>query len=97
MSTAEYREVLERIMRLTLREKTELLTDLATEVQRQIRVQSAREEIKKALPVGPDGKPIYPPGWDPELEGLVNPLIYGKGKILGDIISPIEAEWEACK
>ncbi len=31
--------------------------------------------------------------FDPCLEGLVNPAIYRKGKILGDIIGPFHEEW----
>jgi len=39
----------------------------------------------------------YPPGFDPRFIGAVNPAAYGRGKILGDIISPIDVEWEAMK
>jgi len=38
-------------------------------------------------------KPDVPPG---VLE-LISPKTYGKMKILGDIISPIDVEWEAMK
>jgi hypothetical protein len=39
----------------------------------------------------------YPPGFDPRLKGAVNPAVYRQGKILGDIVSPIDVEWEATK
>ncbi len=32
---------------------------------------------------------------DPRLEGAVNPLAFKLGKIVGDVIDPINAEWEA--
>jgi hypothetical protein len=35
----------------------------------------------------------YPPDFPPELIGKVNPEIYGKGKINGDIIGPFYEEW----
>ncbi|MCC8180031.1 MAG: hypothetical protein LIP23_03855 [Planctomycetes bacterium] len=31
--------------------------------------------------------------FDPQLEGLVNPKVYRKGKIVGDIIGPFPEEW----
>ncbi|GHT74457.1 hypothetical protein FACS1894124_4370 [Spirochaetia bacterium] len=31
---------------------------------------------------------------DPRLIGAVNPAVYGKGKICGDIIGPFHEEWE---
>ena len=31
---------------------------------------------------------------DPRLIGVVNPELYGKGKICGDIIGPFHEEWE---
>jgi hypothetical protein len=43
------------------------------------------------------GDAEYPPGFDPRLRGAVNPAIYRQGRILGDIVSPVDAEWEAAK
>lgn len=37
----------------------------------------------------------YPEGMDPRLRGAVAPLAFGRGRIIGDIISPIEVKWEA--
>lgn len=37
----------------------------------------------------------YPPEFDPRLRRLVDPKQYRKGKILGDIVEPIDAAWEA--
>ena len=37
----------------------------------------------------------YPPGFDHRLKGAVNPAAYRRGRILGDIISPIGAELES--
>lgn len=39
--------------------------------------------------------PQYPEGMDPRLAGAVNPKAFQRGKIVGDIISPIDVEWEA--
>ncbi|MDR3341959.1 MAG: hypothetical protein LBT14_04070 [Treponema sp.] len=36
---------------------------------------------------------VYPPNFPPELRGVVLPELYGKGKILGDIIGPFYEEW----
>jgi len=44
----------------------------------------------------PDHIPV-PPGVHPGLLDLIDPEIYGKMKIIGDIISPIDVEWEAMK
>ena len=38
-------------------------------------------------------KPDVPPG----ILELISPELYGKGKELGDIIAPIDVEWEAMK
>lgn len=32
---------------------------------------------------------------DPRLRKLVNPALYLRGKILGDIVGPIDVNWEA--
>ena len=37
----------------------------------------------------------YPPGFDQRLKGAVNPAAYRRGKILGDIVSPMPVKWEA--
>ncbi|HBT78238.1 MAG TPA: hypothetical protein DEB39_15240 [Planctomycetaceae bacterium] len=42
----------------------------------------------------PEGVPL-PEGVPPELAKFVHPKLYGKGKTLGNIISPIDVEWEA--
>ena len=39
----------------------------------------------------------YPRGFDLRLKGAVNPAAYRRGRILGDIISPIDLEWEVMK
>jgi len=39
----------------------------------------------------------YPLGFDPRLKGAVNPAAYRRGRILGDIVSPINMEWEAMR
>jgi len=45
-----------------------------------------------------DDKVEYPPDFDFRFKGIVNPALWRKGKILGDIVSPIDdAEWEAAK
>lgn len=42
----------------------------------------------------PKGEPL-PEGVPSEIARFVHPELYGKGKILGDIVSPIDVEWEA--
>lgn len=37
----------------------------------------------------------YPPDFDPRLKRLVDPRQYRKGKILGDIVEPLDVTWEA--
>lgn len=39
--------------------------------------------------------PAYPTGLDPRLKGAVNPLAFKRGKIVGDIVSPLDIPWEA--
>lgn len=41
------------------------------------------------------GDDDYPPDFDPRLKGLVDPRQYRNGKILGDIVEPIDVAWEA--
>ncbi len=38
----------------------------------------------------------YPSDLDPRLKGAVNPLAFKRGKIIGDIVSPLDISWEAC-
>ena len=49
-----------------------------------------REKVKEYSEQG-----TYPPGFDHRLKGAVNPAAYRRGRILGDIVSPIDVEWEA--
>lgn len=37
-----------------------------------------------------------PPGFDPALIGLASPEMFGKAKITGDVMAPIDVEWDAC-
>ena len=37
--------------------------------------------------------PALPPGFDPRLKGKVSPELYGRGKIIGDIVGPFFEEW----
>jgi len=39
----------------------------------------------------------YPPDFPPFLKGKVHPGAFRKAKIIGDIVSPIDVEWEAMK
>ncbi|MCL1909104.1 MAG: hypothetical protein FWG12_07045 [Holophagaceae bacterium] len=50
--------------------------------------------LEKAVK-GADVVADYPHGFDPRLKGAVNPAAYRRGQILGDILSPINQEWEA--
>jgi hypothetical protein len=43
--------------------------------------------IEKAQKSG--GAVDYPTGFDPRLKGAVNPAAFRRGRILGDIVSPI--------
>lgn len=53
------------------------------------------EAIKSGDPAASEHTPASPSGLDPRLEGAVNPLAFGRGKIVGDIVSPLEIAWEA--
>lgn len=37
----------------------------------------------------------FPPGYDPRLAGKISPTFFGQGKILGDIVEPLDVEWKA--
>jgi len=47
--------------------------------------------LEKAKAIGDTAE--YPPGFDPRLKGAVNPAAYRQGRILGDIVSPINVAW----
>lgn len=47
------------------------------------------EQIVSSEPIN------YPPDFDPRLQRLVDPKQYRKGKILGDIVEPLNVAWEA--
>lgn len=52
-----------------------------------------RDQLDKTT--APKGGDNLPPGFDPRLKGIVDPELYGTVTILGDIIEPIDVEWEA--
>ena len=56
--------------------------------------QSYRPRIKRERKEWPKDKPL-PEGFDPLLIEVVDPYFYGKAKAVGDIVSPIDVEWEA--
>ena len=58
---------------------------------------SALEAYVRGHISGDAGETEYPPGFDPCLKGAVNPAAFRRGQVLGDIISPIEAKWEAAQ
>lgn len=37
-----------------------------------------------------------PAGFDPLLKGIIDPSLFRRGHLLGDVTKPIEADWEAC-
>jgi hypothetical protein len=53
--------------------------------------------IRENTKMLPDDNVEYPPDFDFRFKGIVNQALWRKGKILGDIISPINVEWEAMK
>jgi len=58
--------------------------------------QSHQSRKKRKRKEWPKNKPL-PEGFDPILIDVVDPCFYGKAKAVGDIISPIEVEWEAMR
>jgi len=44
-----------------------------------------------------EGNFPLPPGYEPWMKGKVSPELFGRGEILGDIVSPIDVEWEVMK
>lgn len=43
----------------------------------------------------PESSSVYPPDFDSRLRGAVNPSAFKRGKIVGDVVSPLEIAWEA--
>ena len=37
-----------------------------------------------------------PAGFDPLLKGMIDPFLFRRGRLLGDVTKPIQADWEAC-
>ena len=40
-----------------------------------------------------EGDDALPAGFDPRLRGKVSPKLFGRGKVVGDIIGPFFEEW----
>ncbi len=53
------------------------------------------EAVKSGESSSCEDPAIYPPGFDPLLAGAVNPSAFNRGKIVGDVVSPLEMAWEA--
>lgn len=54
--------------------------------------------VCEALKMEQDALPehvAYPPDFDQRLRGLVDPQQYRRGKLLGDIVEPLDVVWEA--
>jgi post-segregation antitoxin (ccd killing protein) len=41
------------------------------------------------------GEAIHAEDFDPRLRGAVNPLAFKRGRIVGDVVSPLGIAWEA--
>ena len=52
---------------------------------------------KRCVPAPWPDDVSVPEGVHPGLLDLIDPETYGKMKVLGDIVSPIDVEWEAMK
>lgn len=37
-----------------------------------------------------------PADFDPLLKDMIDPALFRRGRLLGDVTKPIETEWEAC-
>lgn len=37
-----------------------------------------------------------PAGFEPLLKGIIDPTLFRRGCLLGDVTKPIKADWEAC-
>ncbi len=57
------------------------------------------EAVKKDEPARepffPKSFDPFPSDMDPRLEGAVNPPAYKRGKITGDVVTPLDIPWEA--
>jgi hypothetical protein len=72
--------------------------DLAEIAQAQglLSTKALKAYIRGNVKMFSDGKVEYPTDFDFRFKGIVNPALLSKGKILGDIVSPIDdVEWEA--
>ncbi len=57
----------------------------------------ARDKLRKTDECAENGVQRADQGFDPRLEGLVNPAAFRKGKILSDIVGPFHDEWGTTK
>ncbi len=55
------------------------------------------EVINNETAVSGTGELSKPSGMDPRLDGAVNPLAFKRGTIIGDVVEPIDMEWEVDK
>ncbi len=44
----------------------------------------------------PEPEKEFPADFDPRLKGLIDPSLYRRGRLFGDVTKPIEADWEVC-
>jgi hypothetical protein len=59
-------------------------------------IPAGRAKIR--LSISPKAKPVKMSRqirFDPRLKGAVDPAMYGKGEVTGDIIGPFYDEWES--
>lgn len=55
-----------------------------------------REALKEEVAVrdGVEGQETFPPGFDQRFKGATSPKLVGSVTFLGDIIEPIDVQWE---
>ena len=53
------------------------------------------EAITDDEPIASDILTTYPTGLDTRLKGAVNPMAFKRGKIVGDVVNPLDIAWEA--
>ncbi len=53
------------------------------------------EALRSGEGAAVESAPVYPQDMDPRLRGAVNPSAFKRGKITGDVVSPLGIEWEA--
>jgi hypothetical protein len=80
---------------MTIEQTVEIPADHRLILELPQEIPAGKAEI--TLSISPKARPVKAPrqtAFDPRLKGAVDPAMYGKGEVTGDIIGPFYDEWE---